>query len=592
MNTEEKMNVQNNNNKLTTEIDNNIRNKLRKNPNKTKLLYTDYLFGSKGKISTKDKEICLSIIEKIKKDEKSYLFRQPAVRSFLEQKDKEYYRAHIKEPRDLGYITKKLNNANDYTVKEFHRDLELCWSNAISINERDTEAYKYAVYFKDFCNKLYKEKGLFQIIEKENEREKEIQKETISNISSFNSIDETYFTPNKIPSKRSKNQSKRSKKDKIENDILNTAYINNYKIIKNNDINYLVGTCEIKDNEIINKLIGKKRNRELEEIMGEWNEKLDERNEKQRVKKAIQSIKSIKKKIKKIKKTKNKGKDTINENALRNSKKSTIPKELSFKDIKKKYPINHKVISGPDDLKKIIPEKKNIKSFGKANKTSNHSEQSDFQNKITKNNENIININGCEYHIETYEERLESFYQFMINYLKENKKKIFDEYEKSMSYYSRIISKTSSKRNSQVERMTFRENSCDRIDSHRDILTTSSKRLSKQESNSKSNKIHYSQSINNNKEGKFQNNDNSNIIHPNNVAAKGDNDKNLQLKYYIAKCFDKLDDDKMIEVLVFIENIRPQSIKLLSNDSVYINFETFTDETFTKVCEFVKKYFN
>ena len=282
----------------------------------------------------------------------------------------------------------------------------------------------------------------------------------------------------------------------------------------------------------------------------------------------------------------------LQENTLKNSKKSTIPKELSFKDIKKKYPINHKVISGPDDLKKIIHEKKNIKSFRKANKTSNLSEQSDFQNQITKNNENTININGCEYHIETYEERLESFYQFMNNYLKENKKKIFDEYEKSMSHYKRIISKTPSKRNNQIERMAFLENSCDRINSHKDISTTSSKRLSQQESNSKSNNIHHSQSIRDNKEGKLQNNDNSNINHANNVGAKEDKDKKLQLKYYIAKCFDKLDDDKMIEVLVFIENIRPQSIKLLSNDSAYINFESFTDETFTKVFEFVKKYFN
>ena len=44
--------------------------------------------------------------------------------------------------------------------------------------------------------------------------------------------------------------------------------------------------------------------------------------------------------------------------------------------------------------------------------------------------------------------------------------------------------------------------------------------------------------------------------------------------------------------MVFIENIQPQSIKLLSNDIAYINFEAFTDETFTEVFEFVKKYFN
>ena len=57
----------------------------------------------------------------------------------------------------------------------------------------------------------------------------------------------------------------------------------------------------------------------------------------------------------------------------------------------------------------------------------------------------------------------------------------------------------------------------------------------------------------------------------------------------MAKYFDKLDDDKMIEVLKGIENIRPQSIKMLSNDSAYINFEAITDEAFYKLFELTKK---
>ena len=158
-----------------------------------------------------------------------------------------------------------------------------------------------------------------------------------------------------------------------------------------------------------------------------------------------------------------------------------------------------------------------------------------------------LNLNS-EKEINTYDTRqLTESNNNTAQKMKENKKKIFDEYEKSMSHYKRIISKTPSKRNNQIERMAFLENSCDRINSHKDISTTSSKRLSQQESNSKSNNIHHSQSISDNKEGKLQNNDNSNINHANNVDAKEDKDKKLQLKYYIAKCFDKLDDNKMIE---------------------------------------------
>ena len=58
----------------------------------------------------------------------------------------------------------------------------------------------------------------------------------------------------------------------------------------------------------------------------------------------------------------------------------------------------------------------------------------------------------------------------------------------------------------------------------------------------------------------------------------------------IAKYFDRLTDNNMIELLVYIENIRPQSIKELENDTIYINMELFNDDTFNKVLDFVKQY--
>ena len=174
----------------------------------------------------------------------------------------------------------------------------------------------------------------------------------------------------------------------------------------------------------------------------------------------------------------------------------------------------------------------------------------------------------------------------MDDNLKANKKSIFDEYEKNMVHNKRIIYKTPEKNNNEIKKMTKGENSCCRVNNNSSISTSQNKGLFKKEAKSKSNENYHSKIINDNNEGI------SIINESKNVEIKEDKNKNLQLKYFIAKCFEKLDDDKMIEVMVFIENIQPQSIKLLSNDSAYINFEAFTDETFTKVFEFVKKYFN
>ena len=101
---------------------NDIRSRLRKNPNKTKPLYLDDYNDKKNKrkesqgLAPDGKDICRTILEIIKKDEKSSLFRQPAIRAFSDKEDREYYRQQIKEPRDLGNITKKLKSAK-YTAK-------------------------------------------------------------------------------------------------------------------------------------------------------------------------------------------------------------------------------------------------------------------------------------------------------------------------------------------------------------------------------------------------------------------------------------------------------------------------------------------
>jgi len=149
--------------------ENDIKNRLRKNINKKKVSNSDDLAQKKIKKVSGSywREPCKEILETLKKDEKAALFRHPAVRSFAKQEDKEFYKEQIKEPRDLGTITKKLKYEN-YTPKDFRNDIELCWSNALTFNESDTEVYHYAEYLKELSDKLFKEKGFEEILEKYN----------------------------------------------------------------------------------------------------------------------------------------------------------------------------------------------------------------------------------------------------------------------------------------------------------------------------------------------------------------------------------------------------------------------------------------
>ena len=91
--------------------------------------------------------------------------------------------------------------------------------------------------------------------------------------------------------------------------------------------------------------------------------------------------------------------------------------------------------------------------------------------------------------------------------------------------------------------------------------------------------------MNINNSGKGMNNINNSVK---NIDPK--EDKKMQLRVEIARYLDNLTDSNMIELLVFIENIRPQSIRILDNDTIYIDMETFNEETFIKVFEFVKKF--
>ena len=160
---------------------------------------------NKDKLNTeldyKTRKICLSIVKEIKKQDKYGLFLYPPIDYFTDEREKELYKKEIKEPRDLTSITNNLNNSPNYTVKDFQRDIELCWANSLSFNHKETLAYKMALQFRDFSNKLYKDKGLLDLINKK-EKGSEIEDEKDKNsVSSTLYCSSGTSTPFKINSK-------------------------------------------------------------------------------------------------------------------------------------------------------------------------------------------------------------------------------------------------------------------------------------------------------------------------------------------------------------------------------------------------------
>ena len=113
-----------------------------------------------------------------------------------------------------------------------------------------------------------------------------------------------------------------------------------------------------------------------------------------------------------------------------------------------------------------------------------------------------------------------------------------------------------------------------------------------QDNNLKKNKNEINKANNDN--NKINKNNNINDIkNKNNInnAIKIVNDKNNELRLQIAKYFDHLNDNSMIKTLVYIENIRPQSIRILENDTIYIDMEAFTDDTYKCVFDFMNNLF-
>ena len=600
---EQESNDNDGSNKSSSSKENDIKSRLRKNPNKTKNLYTDDSHPKKNKKNSDShwKEVCREILDILKKDEKSDLFRQPAVKSFSSPEDKEFYRQRIKEPRDLGTISKKLKSDN-YSPKDFCDDIELCWSNAISFNEENTEAYQSALYLRELANKLFKEKEIEEIIDKynnlkENNKDSGEEKDVNTNDNTNNSNNNTNDsnnTPESMDNNNAKDKDKSTKEDDKESNISNKS--------NKDDESY-----NESDNKK-HKMTGKKRHRHKHKDKDKNKDKED----------------------KKVKKRGPRRKKIDNDNIIKISKR-----KINYNDLVKKYPINFPVLLSPDEIDKMAIKKgKNkikkmvkLTNYGKNQNHDNNNNKTEIHKK--RGRPPAINIVNT---IETNNKISYKFdWEFLQNNNKENKK-----IEEQINYEDNKYE--IDRRKIENEQMSNYDTNCNgdkfpmnhkhKAVNHNININGTENMPKKKKNEGNKNKINNNNNnvsiitnnnpikeiqINNNDKNKNKNNESDKKV--NNVEINNNNndisikeldlltninnavkivekkvDKSLDLRIEIARNFDALTDSNMIDLLVYIENIRPQAIRILENDTIYIDMEAFNEDTFNRVFDYIKNF--
>ena len=578
---------------------NDIRSRLRKNPNKTKPLYADEYTDKKNKkkvvFPPNEKEICRTILDILKKDEKSTLFRQPAIKAFTDKEDRDYYKQQIKEPRDLGNISKKLKSSK-YSSKEFYEDIELCWSNAQSFNDIETEAYKNSVYMKDLSNKLYIEYGLLDIINKkennnisENITENNDNNEIIDNTSENNennngndNDNDSNKTNIKIINNNETKNKKVGRKRKRYNDI-NDNLIDNDKVVKkigkktvNND---LEGKNSMASNSsrTIRSTIFDIKNKfkvthpivsnpdEIEILLNNMNSNKGNANKRNNITNLFNNSKKKKKTHYHHKKKQHlghlKNMEKINSKKLYKNNNTEIIRKINYEwneIMRFNESINYCINNKNDNLKEKINDEEMKISI------NNNYNRNNSLNDKENNNLNIYNI----FNIHNYLDN---------NIINDNQKSNKINFNLNLNF-----EKPNKAENEDMIKFDYNcnaENVLD-LEAMMENRRKSSLRQSMQSSDINRNNNQYS-SYNNNFEKNYLGNRNN---------TRKTMDKNFKLRNEVAKYLDKLSDNNMIELLVFIENIRPQCIKELANDTIYINMESFNDDTFAKVIDFLKKY--
>jgi len=211
--------LENNKRKRSKSKDNPMKNKLRKNTQKAKIIFTQTelnLSEQSNLISEKDYKICKFILEKIKKHEKSSSFRLPAIRCFPTEEGKEYYKSIISHPQDLGHITKRLNSKKYLSIQEFYDDLTLIWNNAQKFNSKQTLIYRDSLYMSKYTDKLFKDKNLYNKIEHNKKKNNNINNNNNDEIKEESDINET---DNKNNNSNNKEKNTNDKKDDKSSNI-------------------------------------------------------------------------------------------------------------------------------------------------------------------------------------------------------------------------------------------------------------------------------------------------------------------------------------------------------------------------------------
>ena len=630
----------------TSKESDNIKIKQKKNHNKKKISHSDDAISEKVKKASISfwKEPCREILETLKKDKRSAFFRAPAVKSFISQRDKEYYKIQIKEPRDLGTITKKINGDN-YSPKEFYNDIELCWSNAKKFNDDDTEVYKDAIYLKNLSDKLFKEKNIEEIIEKYNtekdnfnvmSEDKENMNDNTNN--SNNNTNDSNNTGDKLNLNESGILENGTKEKNSENsDDKDTGQKKEKERKKSIDSNS--SNRSNKDEESYNesghrkhhhhhKMTGKKRRRHKHR---------DKDRDKDKDKDKEKSKEENKDEDKKEKKRGRKRKKIDNDDIIKISKK-----KINFDDLKKKYPINYPVIASPEEIELMAKKsgKNKIKKMIKLNNTGknhdNHHKSENHKKRMKNmanliNNLNIVNIpnNGkkvtykfdweflensrghevenifIENDIERRKKENEQMADFDINCNSESVQVTHK--HKSSNNHNNIHNNINGIKDAEnIQKKKKNDTNKNKNNNNTINITNNNTNYDNTDLNyitinNNDIEVEVNNSINNNNPEVIQksnnvSNDNSineiKMVPEINTAAvkiveKG-YEKNVELRIELTRYFDTLTDSNMVDLLVYIENIRPQSISLLENDTIYIDMDAFNEETFNKVFDYIK----
>ena len=146
-----------------SDIKSEVKYNLRKNPQKTKPMFSSNSkkeTDKKSNISNEDYKILETIINKIKKHEHAIYFQRAAVKDIKEKKYRKMYLKSVKHPMDLSVVRRRFNKKKYLNIQQIYDDISLIWDNAQFFNCNGSDVYKDAEIMRDYTNDLFKKKKI------------------------------------------------------------------------------------------------------------------------------------------------------------------------------------------------------------------------------------------------------------------------------------------------------------------------------------------------------------------------------------------------------------------------------------------------